>query len=499
MLQSEPNVGADASGGDAVSLGPALLNSYADLPPRFYTQTSPSPVGDPRLIKFNVALATELGLNTGLDPSTLAAVFSGNRPVVGSRPIAMAYAGHQFGQFVPQLGDGRAILLGEVMDVKGRRRDVQLKGSGRTAYSRGGDGRAALGPVLREYVVSEAMHALGIPTTRALAAVSTGEHVLRDDALPGAIVTRVAASHIRVGTFQYFAARGDTEGVRLLADYVIRRHHPHVGSLANPHLELLRNVMQRQARLVAGWMGIGFIHGVMNTDNMTVSGETIDFGPCAFMDEFDPAKVFSSIDRRGRYAYANQPAAAHWNLARFAETLLPLIDSDSERAVQLATGVIEEFSQEFGDQWLAVMRRKIGLFTEEEGDGALLQGLLDVMQRDHSDFTLTFRRLCAAAESEAAEVALDPEWIGQWRARMAREPQPASEHAAFMRLVNPAFIPRNHRIEAVIVAAVEHDNFAPFEALTQVLSRPYEEQPAFADYAKPPQPEERVLQTFCGT
>lgn len=498
MVQSEPSV-AVAPEGAAVSLGPALLNSYADLPARFYTDTLPGRVGDPRLVKFNSSLAAELGLSIGLDPSTLAAVFSGNRPVVGSRPIAMAYAGHQFGQFVPQLGDGRAILLGEVIDVKGRRRDVQLKGSGRTAYSRGGDGRAALGPVLREYVVSEAMHALGIPTTRALAAVTTGEQVLRDDALPGAIVTRVAASHIRVGTFQYFAARGDTEGVRLLADHVIGRHYPHVASLANPHLELLRHVMQRQARLVAGWMGIGFIHGVMNTDNMTVSGESIDFGPCAFMDEFDPATVFSSIDRRGRYAYANQPAAAHWNLARFAETLLPLIDSDVERAVQLASDVIEEFSREFGEKWLSVMRRKVGLFTEEEGDGVLIQGLLDVMQRDHSDFTLTFRRLCAAVESDAAETALDPEWIRQWRARMAREPQPASEHAAFMRWVNPAFIPRNHRIEAVIVAAVEHENFAPFEELTQVLSRPYEEQPAFAEYTKPPQPEERVLQTFCGT
>jgi uncharacterized protein YdiU (UPF0061 family) len=343
------------------------------------------------------------------------------------------------------------------------------------------------------------MHALGLPTTRALAAVTTGEIVLREEALPGAIVTRVAASHIRVGTFQYFAARGDTEGVRLLADYVIARHYPHVATLANPYLELLRHVVERQARLVAGWMGIGFIHGVMNTDNMTVSGETIDFGPCAFMDEYDPATVFSSIDRRGRYAYGNQPAAAQWNLARFAETLLPLIDADADRAVQLATGVIEEFSREFGDQWSSVMRRKLGLFTEEEGDGALIQGLLDAMQRDHSDFTLTFRRLCAAAESEAEQAELDAQWLGQWRTRMAREPQRAGEHAAFMRRVNPVFIPRNHRIEAAIVAAVENENFAPFEELTQVLSRPYEEQPAFADYANPPKPDERVLQTFCGT
>jgi uncharacterized protein YdiU (UPF0061 family) len=501
MVQSESIVPADGPGltRAAVALGSALLNSYADLPPRFYTDTVPSPVSGPRLIKFNLSLAAELGLSTDVDAVTLAEVFSGNRLIEGSRPIAMAYAGHQFGNFVPQLGDGRAILLGEVLDVNGRRRDLQLKGSGPTVYSRSGDGRAALGPVLREYMVSEAMHALGLPTTRALAAVTTGDIVLREGALPGAIVTRVAASHIRVGTFQYFASRGDAEGVRLLADYVIARHYPHVASLANPYLELVRHVLQRQARLVAGWMGIGFIHGVMNTDNMTVSGETIDFGPCAFMDEYDPAKVFSSIDRRGRYAYGNQPAAAQWNLARFAETLLPCIDADADRAVQLATGVIEEFSREFGDQWLSIMRRKLGLFTEEEGDGALIQGLLDQMQRDHSDFTLTFSGLCAAAESEAEVVGLDAQWLGQWRARMAREPQPASAHAAFMRLVNPVFIPRNHRIEAAIVAAVQDDNFAPFEELTQVLSRPYEEQTAFADFAKPPQPDERVVQTFCGT
>lgn len=509
MLQTEHSVGAIAASAEptaptsgnvagAQSLGAALVNSYADLPARFYGATAATPVGEPRLIKFNASLAAELGLDTGLDASTLAAVFSGNQPVLGSQPIAMAYAGHQFGQFVPQLGDGRALLLGEIVDRKGLRRDLQLKGSGRTVYSRGGDGRAAMGPVLREYLVSEAMHALGLPTTRALAAVATGESVFREAAVPGAILTRVAASHVRVGTFQYFAARGDNEGTQLLADYVIGRHYPHLASLANPYLELLRNVMQRHARLVAGWMAIGFIHGVMNTDNMAVSGETIDFGPCAFMDEYAPATVFSSIDGRGRYAYGNQAAAAQWNLARFAETLLPLIDANGH-AVEMATGVIDEFSREFGNQWLSGMRRKLGLFTEEDGDGALIQGLLDIMQRSHSDFTLTFRRLCAAAESEAADLALDAGWVREWRARFAREPQPASEHAALMRLVNPAFIPRNHRIEVVIVAAVEQENFAPFEELTQVLSRPYEEQPAFEDYAKPPQPEERVLQTFCGT
>jgi protein adenylyltransferase len=340
---------------------------------------------------------------------------------------------------------------------------------------------------------------LGLPTTRALAAVTTGESVFREGALPGAIVTRVAASHIRVGTFQYFAARGDGEGTRLLADYVIHRHYPHIAGGENPYLELLRAVTLRQAQLVAGWMSIGFIHGVMNTDNMTVTGETIDFGPCAFMDEYDPATVFSSIDRQGRYAYGNQPGAAQWNLARFAETLLPLIHAQTERAIELATGVIDEFSREFAAQWLARLRRKLGLFTEEEGDEALIQGLLDSMQNSHGDFTLTFRRLSAAAESETMEGSLDAQWMMQWRARLAREPQPVSEHAAFMRLVNPAFIPRNHRIEAAILAAVEHENFAPFEELLQVLSRPYEEQISFADYAKPPRAEERVLQTFCGT
>jgi serine/tyrosine/threonine adenylyltransferase len=501
--RSTSAIGAvDTVGGaaNARSLGPALLNSYADLPARFYTPTTPTPVKAPRLIKFNGALAAQLGIHDGLDVAALAEVFSGNRPVMGSRPIAMAYAGHQFGQFVPQLGDGRAILLGELMDLEGRRRDVQLKGSGRTAYSRGGDGRAALGPVLREYVVSEAMHALGLPTTRALAAVTTGESVFREGgALPGAIVTRVAASHIRVGTFQYFAARGDDEGTQLLADYVIRRHYPHIVDAESPYLELLRVVTLRQAQLVAGWMSVGFIHGVMNTDNMTVSGETIDFGPCAFMDEYDPATVFSSIDRQGRYAYGNQPAAAQWNLARFAETLLPLIHAEANRAVELATAVIEEFSREFAAQWLARLRGKLGLFTEEEGDEALAQGFLDSMQANHSDFTLSFRRLSAAAEGETTGAPLDASWMMQWRARIAREPQPAGERAAFMRRVNPAFIPRNHRIEAAIVAAVEHENFAPFEELTQVLSRPYEEQLSFADYADPPQPEERVLQTFCGT
>src|SRR5882757_4553570 len=405
MLQTDP--GAVAAEGEK-RLASAFIESYARLPEHFYTRVDPTPVADPSLIAFNAALASELGLDVnGLDHRTLAEIFSGNRAVPGTRPIAMAYSGHQFGQFVPQLGDGRAILLGEVRDRFGRRRDIQLKGSGRTPYSRGGDGRSALGPVLREYAVSEAMHALGIPATRALAAVATGEAVYRERGpLPGAILTRVSASHVRVGTFQYFAARGDTDAIRRLADYVIERHYPDLRSAANPYLELLRSVMQRQARLVAGWMNVGFIHGVMNTDNMAISGETIDFGPCAFMDAYDPATVFSSIDHGGRYAYMNQPAAAQWNLARFAETLLPFIDGQSDRAVELATAVIADFSKEFDEHWLAGMRRKVGLFLEEEGDLKMIRGLLDVMQGSGADFTLTFRRLCAAAEG-GADPALD--------------------------------------------------------------------------------------------
>jgi serine/tyrosine/threonine adenylyltransferase len=507
MLQAEQSGVAVSGGAQKIPL--AFGDSYARLPAHFYTRIDPTHVADPRLIKFNSPLAADLGLDVrGLGDNALAAIFSGNVVVPDSRPIAMVYAGHQFGQFVPQLGDGRAILLGDVRDLGGRRRDIQLKGSGRTPYSRSGDGRAALGPVLREYLVSEAMHALGLPTSRALAAVATGEVVYRAQAVPGAILTRVAASHVRVGTFQYFAARGDTAATKQLADYVIERHFPEVGSASNPYLELLRSVMRRQARLVAGWMSVGFIHGVMNTDNMAISGETIDFGPCAFMDAYDPATVFSSIDHMGRYAYENQPAATQWNLARFAETLLPMIDSLGDRAIELATAVVADFSKEFDAHWLAGMRRKLGLFAEEDGDLELIGRLLDVMQRNHADFTLTFRRLCAAAESSTADADLhalfaEPaafqEWAQVWRSRLARESQPGSEHAAFMRLVNPAVIPRNHRVEAIIVAAVAHGDYAPFEELSRVLSRPYEDRPSAAAFAHPPLPEERVLQTFCGT
>jgi uncharacterized protein YdiU (UPF0061 family) len=489
-------------------------SSYAGLPERFFARINPAPVAMPRLLKFNRALAEELGLEADglleadrLDEAALAALFSGNAIPRDLEPIAMAYAGHQFGQFVPQLGDGRAILIGEARGADGVRRDIQLKGSGRTPFSRGGDGRAALGPVLREYLVSEAMHALGIPATRALAAVATGEPVFRDGALPGAILTRVAAGLVRVGTFQYFAARDDVEGVQLLADYVIERHYPAARSEERPYLAMLRAITRAQASLIAGWMHVGFIHGVMNTDNMAVSGETIDFGPCAFMDAFDSAAVFSSIDRQGRYAYGNQPRAAAWNLARLAETLLPLIDPNPDRAVELATEAISAFSERFADAWLAGLRRKLGLSSREDGDAALGKELMDAMQRSGADFTLTFRGLCDAAETHAADARmgslLSPrefeEWSVRWRARLAREPAEPRARAAAMRQVNPAFIPRNHRIEQVIEAAVERDDFAPFAELSTALLRPYEPTPGFESYADPPQPSERVLQTFCGT
>jgi uncharacterized protein YdiU (UPF0061 family) len=483
-------------------------NSYVRLPPQFFAEQAPTPVAAPRLIKFNTVLARELGLDADVLERDGAAIFSGNKLLPGSEPIAMAYAGHQFGGFVPQLGDGRAILLGEVIDRSGRRRDIQLKGAGPTPFSRRGDGRAALGPVLREYIVSEAMYALGIPTTRALAAVTTGERVYREEVLPGAVFTRVAASHIRVGTFQYFAARGDTDSLRILADHVVDRHYPEIKDRQNRYLALMEAVAERQAALIARWLHVGFIHGVMNTDNMTISGETIDYGPCAFMDSYNPATVFSSIDRHGRYAYANQPAIGQWNIARLGETLLSLIDPSLDAAVDLANAVIKTYGERFQAHWLAGMRGKIGLATEEDDDLDLIQALLALMQQQEADFTLTFRRLSALAESDDSEAAFaasfkDPDsaapWLVRWRERLNREPQSPSERARAMRGVNPAFIPRNHRVEQAIEAAVEDDDFSLFEALLTLLAKPYEDQPAFAPYAEPPQPAERVLQTFCGT
>ncbi|MGJ4913213.1 protein adenylyltransferase SelO [Bradyrhizobium sp. HKCCYLRH2060] len=483
-------------------------NSYAALPDNFFARVAPTPVAAPRLIKLNRPLAEELGLNpTELETPEGAEILAGKTVPEGAEPIAMAYAGHQFGHFVPQLGDGRAVLLGEVVDRSGVRRDIQLKGSGPTPFSRRGDGRAALGPVLREYIVSEAMAALGIPTTRSLAAVVTGEQVYRGTALPGAVLTRVATSHIRVGTFQYFAARQDVDAVRRLADHVISRHYPDLAGTERPYHALLDAVIARQAKLIADWLLVGFIHGVMNTDNTSVSGETIDYGPCAFMDAYDPKQVFSSIDEFGRYAFANQPRIALWNLTRLAECLLPLFGDDKDEAIKEAEAALDGFAAEFTDAHQAGLRRKLGLFTRAEGDQPLAQALFDAMAAAKADFTLTFRRLSDAAGNgdlgEVRSLFEDPagfdEWAARWQQRLTEEPQSPAERRAAMRKVNPAFIPRNHRIEAVITAAVENDDYAPFEELHAVLARPYDDQPDRADYADPPQPEEQVLQTFCGT
>jgi uncharacterized protein YdiU (UPF0061 family) len=430
----------------------------------------PTSAKAPRLIRANKALAVELGLDPEwlVSPQGLA-FLSGKEIVEGSEPIAMAYAGHQFGQFVPQLGDGRAILLGEVIDCEGSRRDIHLKGSGRTPFSRGGDGNAALGPVLREYVLSEAMAALGIPTTRALAAATTGQSVVREKLLPGAVIARVASSHIRVGTFQFFAARGDIEALRLLADHVIERHYP---------------------------------------DYVSVAGETIDYGPCAFMDAYDPGMVFSSIDRMGRYAYGNQPKIALWNLTRFAETLLPLLSDDEAKAVGVAEEALTTFSALFQRAYQDGFRRKLGLGGEREGDPELIGTLLEALSRNKVDFTLFFRRLSNAqfeGEGEAAvramfaDAAAFDEWLTRWRLRLQFEPFDAEGRAAAMRAINPAFIPRNHRVEAMIRAAVDGEDLAQFEELLAVLSRPFDDQPEFLEYQDPPLEEERVLATFCGT
>ncbi|RQH15140.1 protein adenylyltransferase SelO [Bradyrhizobium sp. RP6] len=482
-------------------------NSYSALPDSFFARVAPTPVAAPGLIKLNRPLAVQLGLDPDLlETPEGAEILAGKTVPAGADPIAMAYAGHQFGQFVPQLGDGRAILLGEVIDSGGVRRDIQLKGSGPTPFSRRGDGRAALGPVLREYIVSEAMYALGIPTTRSLAAVVTGEHVIRETALPGAVLTRVASSHIRVGTFQFFAVRRDTEAIRRLADHVITRHYPDLLQSKRPYHDLLASVVARQAELVARWLLVGFIHGVMNTDNTSISGETIDYGPCAFMDAYNPAQVFSSIDEMGRYAYANQPRIGLWNLTRLAECLLPLFSDEQEKAVAEAQDILGAFSDQFSAAYQVGLRSKVGLFTERDGDDALIQDLLDAMAKNQADFTLTFRKLGDAAADDRADVRaqfMEPaafdEWAGRWRARLALEPQSAVERQAAMHSVNPMFIPRNHRVEAVIRAAVNDDNYEPFEELVKVLAKPFEDQPDYAAYADPPLPDQRVLQTFCGT
>ena len=487
-------------------------NTYVRLPENFYARVEPKPVPAPRLIKVNEALARLLNL----DPAALSSregveILAGNGVAEGSEPLALAYAGHQFGYFVPQLGDGRAKLLGEIVGIDGLRYDLQLKGSGPTPFSRRGDGRATLGAVLREYVVSEAMAGLGVSTTRALAVVTTGQAVLREEIYPGAVLTRVASSHLRVGTFQYFAAQGDTEATRRLADYAMARHYTDAVEAKRPVRALLDGVITRQAHLIAQWMLVGFIHGVMNTDNMSISGETIDYGPCAFMEAYNPAIVFSSIDHHGRYAYRNQANAALWNLTRLAETLLPLLEEE-EGSAELATVAAKEalaaFASQFEQARAVGFQRKIGLLTERPGDNALIEDLLERMETNKADFTLTFRLLCdAAAESagdkEVRVLFADPEaydtWAARWRERLKMEPASGEQLASAMRAINPAVIPRNHLVAAVIDAAVERKDLQPFEELLTAVSRPYEDRSELKPYMVPASSEQQVTQTFCGT
>jgi uncharacterized protein YdiU (UPF0061 family) len=492
-------------------------NSYARDLPGAFVPWKPAQVRAPRLLFMNEALAVELGL----DPSALrgdagAALFAGNVVPEGAEPIAQAYAGHQFGGYSPRLGDGRAVLLGEVVDRAGRRRDIAFKGSGRTPFSRGGDGRAAVGPMLREVLIGEAMHALGIPTTRALAVAATGEEVVRETLLPGAVLTRVASSHLRVGTLQYFAAAGEIEQLRRVADYAIARHDPDLAGRPDRYLALLQRVSERQAALIAQWMNVGFIHGVMNTDNMTLSGETIDYGPCAFMEAYDPQAVFSSIDHQGRYAYRNQPPIAQWNLARLAEALLPLVvaddgDAAAQRAVEQATDVVRGFEPLYQANLLRGQRLKLGLSPsggDDAADAALAASWLELLHAQAVDFTLGWRRLAdAAAGDEAPLVAMFTDaapvqaWLARWRARCATDPQlSAHERASQMRRVNPWIIPRNHRVEEALAAASQHDDLAPFEDLLAALRDPFGEHAASSRYAQPaPAAVTACYQTFCGT
>ncbi|OAN69095.1 hypothetical protein A8B78_21765 [Jannaschia sp. EhC01] len=472
-------------------------NTYAALPDRFFTRQSPRPVADPALIAVNRPLAERLGITLGDNDAELAQLFAGNVVPMGAAPLAQVYAGHQFGGWSPQLGDGRAVMLGEVVAPDGARFDIQLKGAGQTPYSRRGDGRAWLGPVIREYIVSEAMAALGIPTTRALAAVTTGEVVLREGRMPGAVLTRVAASHIRVGTFQFFAARQDTDALQALLDHTLTRHYPGVEGPSG----LLDAVLQAQAELVAKWMGVGFIHGVMNTDNMTLSGETIDYGPCAFMDTYDANKVFSSIDQFGRYAYAQQPQIAAWNLAQLATALLPLMP-DRDAAIEEFTEAVNGFAARFDAAWHGVLRAKLGLTGDDDADARLAFDLLNRMAQGEADFTQTFRALSSpdpesAAAAFKAPAALMP-WLEAWRARLVQEGLPEDARIAKMQAVNPAVIPRNHRVEEAIQASITGD-FAPFNRLNAALQDPFTDRPEIADLQRAPEPTEEVLQTFCGT
>ncbi len=495
-------------------------NTYARDLPGMYVAWQPAAAPKPRLLFFNRELAAELGLDAAaLEGPEGAAIFAGNRVPDGAEPIAQAYAGHQFGGFSPQLGDGRALLLGEVIDRHGQRRDIAFKGSGRTPFSRGGDGKAAVGPMLREAIIGEALHALGIPTTRALAVAATGEPVYREDTLPGAVLTRVAASHLRVGTFEFFAARRDFEHLRQLADYAIARHDPGLAASPGRYLGLLRAVAQRQARLVAQWMNVGFIHGVMNTDNTTISGETIDFGPCAFIEGYDPATVFSSIDHGGRYAFGNQPSIARWNLARLAETLLPLQadlgdEASVQRAVAGANEALDAFEGEYDAALRCGQRAKLGLAQAREDDGALADDWLALLQRERVDFTLAWRRLGDAAlgdETPLRALFGDPhapgEWLARWRARCAADDAAAgvagaaaAGRAQRIRRVSPYVIARNHRVEQALAAASDDDDLGPFERLLAALRRPYDEAPDLAPYAQPAPPAVTAgYRTFCGT
>ncbi len=476
-------------------------NSYARLPKKLFSTIDPSPVQSPELVILNESLAKSLGL----DPEVLqseegVSVFAGNNTPEGSQPIAQAYAGHQFGHFT-MLGDGRAMLVGEQITPDGERFDIQLKGSGRTPYSRGGDGRAALGPMLREHIISEAMHALGIPTTRSLAVVTTGEPVIRETELPGTILTRVAASHLRVGTFEFIANWGTEEELRELADYALKRHFPEVEADGNQYLSLLQEVIKRQASLVAKWQQIGFIHGVMNTDNVTISGETIDYGPCAFMDTYDPETVFSSIDVRGRYMYANQPPITAWNLARFAETLIPLIHDNQEKAIELAEKEISRFGDLYRDFWLSGMRAKLGIFNEEPEDETLIGDLHKLMKEHEADFTNTFRALTFDKLEDANLFKAEEftQWHKRWQDRLGKQQESREESQQLMQDNNPAVIPRNHRVEEALEAAVERDDYSVLEKLLDVLSNPYAHTPDQEEYCTLPPDSDRPYVTYCGT
>ena len=499
------NISSDKSMKSQIDFG--FDNTFACELSDFAVPCSAERVPKPKLIKFNRALARELGLNTrSLETKLGAEIFAGNTLPNGAAPLAQAYAGHQFGNFSPQLGDGRALLLGEITDTQGNRHDIQLKGSGRTPFSRGGDGKAALGPVLREYLLSEAMYALGVPTTRALAAVSTGELVHREVPLPGAILTRTASSHLRIGTFQFFAARKKIGMVKKLADYTISRHYPAAKESANVYLEFFKLVSNAQASLVAHWMSIGFIHGVMNTDNTSISGETIDYGPCAFMDRYDPMTVFSSIDLQGRYAFANQPSILAWNLARFAETLIPITDTDDDKAIKLLTSAIHDASSIYRGKWEMLMRSKLGLMSEMTDDTKLIHDLLNIMQKEKLDFTNTFRLLSQNLRKEKKYLrkhfqnsAKFDLWEKRWRARIKKESNPIAACAEQMEKINPAYIPRNHKVEEVLTAAINNDNFELFENMLAILSTPFDEKKGNEDFAKPAPISSEPYKTFCGT